>query len=97
MIRVEVITKPGMGGWRGMTNFGFRDESLNATPRFADEKGAEQMRRYMVNFQGPIAKGKTGLTVSFDGNNSYDSRTIVAQSPNGRPGQRPGRRCPATR
>ena len=82
MVRVEVITKPGMGGWRGMTNFGFRDESLNATPAFADEKGPEQMRRYMVNFSGPIAKGKTGLTVSFDGNNSYESRTIVAQGPN---------------
>ncbi len=87
MIRVEVITKPGLGGWRGHTNFGFRDESLNATNAFAKEKGPEQMRRYMVNFQGPIAKGKTGLTVSFDGNSSYDSRTIVASAPNG-PGQR---------
>ncbi len=85
MIRVEVITKPGMGGWRGMTNFGFRDETLNAKNAFADEKGAEQMRRYMVNFQGPIAKGKTGLTVSFDGNSSYDSRTINAQSQSGAP------------
>ena len=56
MIRVEVITKPGLGGWRGHTNFGFRDESLNATNAFATEKGPEQMRRYMVNFQGPIAK-----------------------------------------
>jgi len=83
MIRVEVITKPGMGGWSGMTNFGFRDESLNEKNYFADEKGPEQMRRYMVNFQGPIAKGKTGLTVSFDGNNSYDSRTINALSPGG--------------
>ncbi len=83
MVRVEVITKPGMGGWRGMTNFGFRDESLNAKNHFADEKGAEQMRRYMVNFQGPLAKGKTGLTVSFDGNSSYDSRTINAVSPTG--------------
>ena len=83
MIRVEVITKPGLGGWRGHTNFGFRDESLNATNAFAKEKGPEQMRRYMVNFQGPIAKGKTGLTVSFDGNSSYDSRTIVAQAPAG--------------
>ena len=83
MVRVEVITKPGLGGWRGHTNFGFRDESLNATNAFATEKGPEQMRRYMVNFQGPIAKGKTGLTVSFDGNNSYDSRTIVAQAPAG--------------
>lgn len=83
MIRVEVITKPGMGQWRGGTNFGFRDESLNATNAFAGEKGPEQMRRYMVNFSGPIAKGRTGLSLSFDGNNSYDSRTIVAQSPTG--------------
>ncbi len=83
MVRVEVITKPGLGGWRGHTNFGFRDESLNATNAFAKEKGPEQMRRYMVNFQGPIAKGKTGLTMSFDGNSSYDSRTIVAKSPSG--------------
>lgn len=84
MIRIEVITKPGLGGWRGHTNFGFRDESLNATNAFATAKGPEQMRRYMVNFQGPIAKGKTGLTVSFDGNSSYDSRTIVANAPTGR-------------
>ena len=82
MIRVEVITKPGMGSWRGSSNFGFRDESLNAANAFADEKGPEQMRRYMVNFSGPLAKGKTGLSLSFDGNSSYDSRTIVAQSPN---------------
>jgi hypothetical protein len=87
MIRVEVITKPGLGGWRGHTNFGFRDESLNATNAFAKEKGPEQMRRYMVNFQGPIAKGKTGFSMSFDGNSSYDSRTIVAQSPAGQVNQ----------
>ena len=83
MIRVEVITKPGLGGWRGHTNFGFRDESLNATNAFAREKGPEQMRRYMVNFQGPIAKGKTGFSMSFDGNSSYDSRTIVAKAATG--------------
>lgn len=83
MIRVEVITKPGMGSWRGGSNFGFRDESLNAKNAFADEKGPEQMRRYMVNFSGPIAKGRTGLSLSFDGNSSFDSRTIVAQSPAG--------------
>jgi hypothetical protein len=83
MIRIEVITKPGMGGWRGQTNFGFRDESLNAKNYFADEKGAEQMRRYMLNFQGPIAKGRTGLSVSFDGNSAYESRTINALAPGG--------------
>ena len=40
MIRVEVITKPGMGGWRGMTNFGFRDESLNAKNGISPTKRA---------------------------------------------------------
>jgi len=85
MVRVEVITKPGMGGWRGMTNFGFRDESLNAKNHFADTKGAEQMRRYMLNFSGPIVKGRTGLSMSFDGNSAYDSRTINALSTTGAP------------
>ena len=83
MVRVEVITKPGMGGWRGSTNFGFRDESLNAKNAFAPTKGPEQLKRYMLNFTGPLAKGKTGLSFSFDGNSSYDSRTILAQSPTG--------------
>ena len=85
MVRVEVITKPGLGGWRGHTNFGFRDESLNATNAFAKVKGPEQLRRYMVSFQGPIAKGKTGFSMSFDGNSAYVSRTIVARSPQGQP------------
>lgn len=83
MVRVEVITKPGLGNWRGRSNFAFRDESLNATQAFASEKGPEQMKRYAVSIQGPIIKGKTGLSLNFDGNTSYDSRTIVAESPTG--------------
>ena len=83
MVRVEVITKPGMGNWRGMMNFGFRDESLNARNAFAPVRGPEQQKRFMVNFQGPIAKGKTGLSVALDGNMSYDARTIVAHTPTG--------------
>lgn len=81
MVRVEVITRPGMGGWRGEFNVGFRDESLNARNPFASELGPEQQRRYRVSFQGPLAKGKTSLSISADGNNSYDSRTIVAFTP----------------
>lgn len=83
MVRVEVITKPGMGTWRGRMNFGFRDESLNATNKFATTRGSEQQKRFMVNFQGPLAKGKTGLSVSADGNLAYDAQTIVARTPTG--------------
>jgi hypothetical protein len=83
MVRIEVITKPGMGNWRGMMNFGFRDESLNATNKFATSRGPEQQKRFMFNAQGPIAKGKTGLSISADGNLSYDAQTIVARTPTG--------------
>ncbi len=83
MVRVEVITRPGMGGWRGHFNVGFRDESLNARNAFATERGAEQQKRFTVNFQGPLTKGKTSLAISADGNMSYESQTIVATTPGG--------------
>ncbi len=72
-----------MGGWRGNFNMGFRDESLNARNAFATEKGPEQQKRFMFGFQGPIAKGKTSLSVNADGNMAYDAQTIVARTPTG--------------
>jgi hypothetical protein len=60
MVRIEVITKPGMGNWRGTMNFGFRDDALNATNKFATSRGPEQQKRFMFNMQGPVLKGKTG-------------------------------------
>jgi hypothetical protein len=83
MVRIEVITKPGQGDWRGMMNFGFRDESLNATNKFATERGPEQQKRFMFNTQGPVIKGKTGLSIAVDGNMAYDAQTIVARTPTG--------------
>ena len=83
MVRVEVITRPGMGGWRGNFNFGFRDESLNARNAFATEEAPEQHKRFLFTSQGPIAKGKTSLSIAADGNMSYDARTIVATTPTG--------------
>jgi hypothetical protein len=83
MVRIEIITKPGMGNWRGGFNFGFRDESLNARNAFAPVRGPEQQKRFMFNFQGPLAKNKTSLSIIADGNMSYDARTIVATTPGG--------------
>lgn len=83
MVRIEVITKPGMGSWRGMMNFGFRDDSMNATNKFASSRGAEQQKRFMFNAQGPLAKGRNGLFISADGNLAYDAQTIVARTPTG--------------
>ena len=83
MVRVEVITKPGMGGWRSRANFGFRDESMNATNAFASERAPEQLKRVQFSSQGPIVKGKTSVSFSVEGNMAYDSQTIVARCPTG--------------
>ncbi len=82
-VSVEIITKPGMGNWRGGFNFGFRDESLNARNAFAPVRSPEQQKRFMFNTQGPILAGKTSLALSADGNLSYDAQTIVAKAPAG--------------
>ena len=80
---IDIVTKPGMDGWRGMTNFGFRDETLNARNAFAPTLGAEQYRRFGFNIDGPLVKGKTSLAINVDGNANYDSQTINAYTPDG--------------
>ncbi len=83
MVRVEVITKPGMGAWRSRVTFGFRDSALSARNAFAEARPLEQVKRVQVSSQGPIVKGKTSVTFSAEGNASYDAQTIVAATPNG--------------
>ena len=80
-VGIDVITRPGAEGWRGMTSFAFRDESLNASNAFADSTGPEQYRRFNFNIDGPLAKGTTSFSFMTDGNLSYDSQTIVAATP----------------
>jgi hypothetical protein len=80
---IDIVTKPGMDDWKGMSNFGFRDESLNARNAFAPTLAPEQYRRFGLNADGPIVKVRTSLALNFDGNNSYDSKTINATTPDG--------------
>ena len=83
VVRVEVITRPGMSGFRSQVNLGFGPGALNSKNAFAVEKGDERLNRYAISFQGPLVKGKTSLSIAADGNASYTSRTIVAASPTG--------------
>ncbi len=84
MVRVEVITRPGMGDLA-------REHELRLPRRVAERhatrlppvRGPEQQKRFMVNVQGPLAKGTTGLSIAMDGNMAYDARTIVARTPTG--------------
>lgn len=80
---IDIFTKPGVNQWHGSFNFGFRDESLNARQAFAPFRAAEQFRRFAATLDGPIWRDHTSLFLSADGNNTYDSKTILAALPTG--------------
>lgn len=83
-VMVEIITKPGMNGWNGNANFGFRNDAMNARNAFSPTQTPEQLRRFSTGFRGPLVKGRTSLRVNVDGNRSFDSATILAQTPTNR-------------
>jgi len=82
-VRVEIITRPGVGAWRGRANVGFRDASLNARDAFARVVGPEQRRRYLFNLGGPLRQGQTSISMSVDGLAAHSSEPILARTPVG--------------
>jgi hypothetical protein len=82
-VSVDIFTKPGINNWHGSVNFGFRDEALNARNAFAPFRGAEQNRRYGLEFGGPLWKNHTSFFGNIDGQDAYDTNTIVAALPTG--------------
>src|SRR5262249_37515614 len=76
-------TKPGLDNWRGTTNLGFRDDVLSARNAFAPSKGDERNERAGFSLNGPLWKKHTSLSLSVDGTDAFDTKTIVAQLPSG--------------
>jgi hypothetical protein len=81
---IDIITKPGTTTWSGNANVGLRDDVLNARNAFAQARTPEQFRRFSGGMFGPLQKERTSVFFNVDGNASYDSQTIVAQTPGGR-------------
>ena len=82
--QVEIVTRPGLTAWSGNANFGLRSDVLNARNAFARTETPEQFRRFTMGMRGPLARNRTSLRFSVDGNRSFDSGTIVALAPEGR-------------
>ena len=76
--RLEIITKPGTGEYRGSMNFMFRDESLNARNPFAPTKPAYQQRNFNSNFSGPLIRNKLSLSMNLRNSENENSDTIRA-------------------
>ncbi|MGH9140901.1 MAG: carboxypeptidase regulatory-like domain-containing protein [Vicinamibacterales bacterium] len=82
-VSVDITTKPGIDNWRGSASLGFRSAALTARNQFAPVKGDEQHQRYGFTLSGPLWKQHTSLSLSADGIDAFDTRTIVAALPSG--------------
>src|SRR5262245_26302988 len=83
LVTVDIVTKPGLNAWRGSSTLGFRGDTLNARNAFAPTKGDEQNERVGFSMSGPLWKKHTSLSLSVDGVDAFDTKTIVAALPSG--------------
>lgn len=76
--RVEIITRPGNGQWRGNASFGFRNSALDARNAFALEKPELNQERYSFNFGGPLIKKRLDFNANIDWNPTNGSGLVSA-------------------
>jgi hypothetical protein len=86
--RIEIITKPGLGEWRGGGGVGYRNSALDARNAFALEKPDFSMQRYNFNIGGPIIRRKMSFflygdrnrTSGFNNTNAYTLTGPIVQN-----------------
>src|SRR5262245_27162957 len=83
MVSVDIVTRPGLDSWRGSTNLGLRSDVLNARNAFAPIRGDERNARVGISLSGPLWRQHTSLSLSIDGVDAFDTKTIVAALPSG--------------
>jgi hypothetical protein len=80
---IDIMTGPGLGSFRGSTDFTFRDDALNAQNPFTPEKGDESLRQYGLNLSGPIQKNKSSYSLNIGGAADYTTTNVLAATPDG--------------
>ncbi len=83
MMFIDIMTGPGLGSFRGSTDFTLRDDALNARNPFTPVKGDESLRQYGVNFSGPITANKSSYSLNIGGANDYTTTNLLAATPDG--------------
>ena len=66
--RIEILTKPGSGQFRGDVFFGFSDESLNSRNPYATNRAPYQSRMFGGRISGPLGK-KASFSFDADARN----------------------------
>ncbi|HZF39065.1 MAG TPA: carboxypeptidase regulatory-like domain-containing protein, partial [Blastocatellia bacterium] len=81
--RIEIITKPGSGEWRGGGGFGYRNSALDARNAFALKKPDFSLKRYDFNLGGPLIKKKLSFFFFGDRSGNNGGSTTVATTLDG--------------
>ncbi len=76
--RVEILTKPGYGKFRGSVNTNFNDESLNSRNPFSTNRAPSQTRSFGGFFSGPITAKKSQFAVDVNYNQNDNGNLIRA-------------------
>jgi hypothetical protein len=81
--RVEIVTKPGYGDWRGSGSFGYRNSALDARNAFARTKPDLTQQRYDFFFGGPLMKKRLSTSLFANRQDLDGSNTTVAKTLDG--------------
>lgn len=63
-VHVEVVTKPGLDGWRADFGLGAQASAINARSALAPDRGPSGYLRLQGSLSGPLRRGSTSLAVS---------------------------------
>jgi Carboxypeptidase regulatory-like domain len=81
--RIEIITRPGSGEWRGSVSFGLRNSALDARNAFALVKPELDQQRYTLFFGGPLIPKRLDFSANVDWMPTYGSGLVSATTLDG--------------
>ena len=81
--RIEIITKPGRGEWRGGVSFNARNSALDARNAFALVKPEISQQRYGFNLSGPLIANKMSFFANYEQRGLEGGSTVTATTLDG--------------
>lgn len=83
MMFIDIMTGPGLGGFRGSSDVTLRDDALNARNPFTPVKGDESLHQYGLSLSGPIKKDQSSYSLTLNGGREYSTTNLLAATPDG--------------
>ncbi|TAK16216.1 MAG: hypothetical protein EPO35_05815, partial [Acidobacteria bacterium] len=80
---IDIMTQPGLGSFRGSTDFTFRDDALNSRNPFTANKGDESLRQGGLSLSGPIKANHSSYSITFNGGADYTTSNLLAKTLDG--------------